>query len=221
MEQLSVVAVHPFSEYRCCSLRITTSATNATCATSTTLRRHLNPLVPPPFARSFREPFSRQPCVRQPCQSVYRARRQGQAGNAALVGVGARVMFGTTGGHVARHVARHVAGHVEEESEGVHSRGGSVERNDSSSTGPLVKPSLQLSVRQAVLLQMTALAHNDTPRTDHGLEVGAYGGAAVVGMGRLEEGMAMFALFSPPPSIHSCSRFIFPLCHPKELTRRE
>ncbi|CAI5506074.1 unnamed protein product [Closterium sp. Naga37s-1] len=76
-------------------------------------------------------------------------------------------MSGATGGHVAGHVA----GHVEEGSEGVHSRGGSVERNDSSSTGPLVKPSPQLSVHQAVLLQMAALAHNDTPRTDHGLEV--------------------------------------------------
>ncbi|CAI5463847.1 unnamed protein product [Closterium sp. Yama58-4] len=77
----------------------------------------------------------------------------------------------STDGHVARHVAGHVEGHVEEDSEGVHSRGGSVERNDSSSTGPLVKPSPQLSVRQAVELQMSALAHNDTPRTDHGLEV--------------------------------------------------
>ena len=48
---------------------------------------------------------------------------------------------------------------------------GNDERNDAASTPPLVLPSLDLTPRQAVTAQLDALAQNNTPRPDHGMEV--------------------------------------------------
>ncbi|CAK9859064.1 unnamed protein product [Sphagnum jensenii] len=47
----------------------------------------------------------------------------------------------------------------------------SVERNDAASTGPVVLPQPRLTAEEAVKLQMDALACNNEPRPDHGLEV--------------------------------------------------
>ncbi|KAH9549138.1 hypothetical protein CY35_10G004300 [Sphagnum magellanicum] len=47
----------------------------------------------------------------------------------------------------------------------------SVERNDAASTGPVVLPQPGLTAEEAVKLQMDALACNNEPRPDHGLEV--------------------------------------------------
>ncbi|KAG0553715.1 hypothetical protein KC19_12G033600 [Ceratodon purpureus] len=52
-----------------------------------------------------------------------------------------------------------------------HVSGGSVERNDAAATGPSVKPEAKLTPKEAVEAQMDALANNDHPRADHGLEV--------------------------------------------------
>ena len=48
---------------------------------------------------------------------------------------------------------------------------GNDERNDAASTPPLVLPSVGLTPRQAVAAQLDALAQNNTPRPDHGMEV--------------------------------------------------
>ena len=48
---------------------------------------------------------------------------------------------------------------------------GNDERKDAASTPPLVLPSVELTPRQAVSAQLDALAHNNTPRPDHGMEV--------------------------------------------------
>lgn len=48
---------------------------------------------------------------------------------------------------------------------------GNEERNDAAETPPLVLPDVSLTPRQAVSAQLAALAVNDTPRREHGLEV--------------------------------------------------
>ena len=48
---------------------------------------------------------------------------------------------------------------------------GNDERNDAASTPPLVLPGPLLTPRQAVTAQLDALAQNNTPRLDHGMEV--------------------------------------------------
>ena len=48
---------------------------------------------------------------------------------------------------------------------------GNDERNDAASTPPLVLPSVDLAPRQAVTAQLDALAQNNMPRLDHGMEV--------------------------------------------------
>ena len=48
---------------------------------------------------------------------------------------------------------------------------GNEERNDAAATPPLVLPSVSMTPREAVTAQLTALAANDTPRRDHGMEV--------------------------------------------------
>ncbi|CAM6096531.1 unnamed protein product [Calypogeia fissa] len=56
----------------------------------------------------------------------------------------------------------------------LHTSSGSVDRNDAAPTGPLISPNPQISLEEAVRLQMEALACNDEPRPDHGLEVMYY-----------------------------------------------
>lgn len=47
----------------------------------------------------------------------------------------------------------------------------SIERNDAAAEGPRVRPSPELSALDAVAVQLRALAENDVPRKDHGIEV--------------------------------------------------
>ncbi|KAH7416092.1 hypothetical protein KP509_14G074700 [Ceratopteris richardii] len=83
----------------------------------------------------------------------------------------------------------------------------SIERNDAADSGPVVGPHPELTVEDAVRVQLDALSRNDKPRRDHGLEV-MYHFANAEGT---LEGASLSCYFGFPSDLyhfgHFCSKF--------------